>query len=134
MKREKFFLGFAVGLVAFVVLLSSSAAQPPVKPIKDFQSIAGTWKSVDGERTLFLNADGTYTNQGGQGRGGTLEINDGKFFTSRGSVITFREVEGKQVLFSISSRGSRREWKKVNDGRTALLLAEGRDTRILPSF
>ena len=70
MKREKLFWGFAVELVAIVVLLTSCAALPPAKPIKNFEAIAGTWKGTCTNRgdylyterpvTAIVRPDGTY--------------------------------------------------------------------------
>jgi len=118
MKRETLSWGLAMGFVAIVVLLNGCATVqlPPAKPIKDIKNIAGTWKSEDGERTLFLNADGNYRSQGEGGRGssGTFFIKGGKMVNVRGTTYTLHEVEGKQVLFSISgTRGNRRVWRRV---------------------
>ncbi len=119
MKREKLFGGFAAGLMAIVILLTGCAATlPPVKPIKDFKDIAGTWKGsyfnnnsgIEFPGTRTIRADGTLTIKGNVGRNvrnDTLKLTkDGKALTSGDGTYTLHEGDGKRILFYSTPRGS----------------------------
>ncbi len=124
MKREKLYWGFAVGLVAIVVLLASCAALPPAKPIKNFEAIAGTWKGTCAYRgeslgretpvTMIVKPDGTYEivheyivpSRLGKPRrtilikgGGKLKLlKDGKVKAGIDTLMTLHEGDGKRVI------------------------------------
>ena len=98
---------FTVLLLAAVILMSGCSTLPPVKPIKDFKDIAGTWegpfitnsgREITGIRTI--TADGTYTS-----KMGVRVINeklkltkDGKAVNSRDGTFTLYEGGGERVL------------------------------------
>lgn len=121
MKREKLFLGFAVGLVAIVVLLIGCATLPPAKPIKNFKSIAGTWKGTfttdshdDVPVTVTIRPDGTYKHvRAGRTSSGTFKLlKDGKV-KSRTTTWTLHEGEGKRILTTSHPRGTGKYTKTV---------------------
>ncbi len=115
MKREKLFWGFAVGLVAIVILIGGCATMPPVKPIKDFKDIAGTWEGSfithSGMEIPYISTfreDGTYTSKRpGRTDNRTLKLTkDGKAVNTREGTFTLHEGDGKRVLSFSNPRGS----------------------------
>ncbi len=116
MRRQVSYVNlFTVALLAVVILMSGcTLSLPPIKPIKDFKEIAGTWEGffITGKgRTIWgttiIRADGTLTKKGPRGIiNGTLKLtNDGKAVTKEGT-FTLHEGGGKRVLSFSTSSGS----------------------------
>jgi len=110
MRRQVSYVSlFTVLLLAAVILMSGCSTLPPVKPIKDFKDIAGTWEgsfinfASGGRETLgtrTITADGTHTT-----KMGVRVINeklkltkDGKAVNPRDGTFTLHEGGGERVL------------------------------------
>lgn len=131
LKPHRKALGSKLTLILILVgALFSMGAKLPEKPIRDFKSVAGTWKGsgiggISGMQwplVLHISEDGSYEIPGHDIKG-TMRIIDGKIQLEAHSpfpgeaIVTLYEIKGKRVLKAVYGDGTTWQVKPAKEKR-----------------